>query len=46
MQSLEHTGNLLAKYYKFREKVSLMPLMPDKHAMLLLEELKMESEDY
>lgn len=46
LTSLQHTGNLLSKYHQFRQKVPLMPLMPDKYAIKLIEDLKADSEEY
>ena len=43
---MEHLGSLLSKYHKFRERVPLMPLMPDSHAIRLIEGMKQESEDH
>lgn len=43
---LEHVGSLLSRYHKFREKVPLMPLMPDSHAIRLIEQLKQDQEEY
>jgi hypothetical protein len=40
IQKLEHTGALLVKYRKFREKVPLIPLMPDKYSMKEIELLQ------
>ncbi len=39
IQKLEHTGALLIKYRKFREKVPLIPLVPDKQALYEIERL-------
>lgn len=46
VRKLEHMGALLLKYQKFRERVPLLPLMPDKMTLQRIKEIEKESDEY